>query len=109
MSKNTGLIAPGVIITESDCVTHVALSSGAGQAFDVPAGKAIANFSFNGDFWAAYGSTSASVPSTSSTANTTANSELNPTIRNLVSTASCTGISLVSEVAAKGSISWYSR
>lgn len=111
MAGNTGLVAPGVILADPDCVTLVALGTGSSnaQAFDVPAGKNIANFSFNGDVWVSYGTTAAAIPSTSSTANTTSNAELNPTIRNIGSTVVCTGVSLASEVAAKGSIAWYSK
>jgi hypothetical protein len=107
MSGNTGLVAPGVIIGKPESpITTVVLSSGVGQAFDVPAGKNIASFSLSGDFWVAYGSTTAAVPTTSSTGGAV---ELNPTIRFLGSTVSCTGISIISEVAPKGSITWYSK
>jgi hypothetical protein len=57
--------------------------------------------------WISFGSTSAAIPTTSSTAATTTNSVLNPGPRFLTSTAACTGLSLASEVAAKGSLSFW--
>lgn len=111
MSGNTGLLHPGDIIGKPDQVVHVVLATGTSnaQAFDVPTGKGVLVPSFNTDFWMSYGSTAASIPSTSSTANTTSNAELNPGARYLSSTAACTGISIASEVACKGSLAWYSR
>lgn len=111
MSGNTGLGDPRVILAAPPLVVWVVLATGSSnaQAFDAPAGRPIANFSFNADVWVSYGTTAAAIPTTTSTASTTANAELNPSTRNLGSTVACTGISLASEVAAKGSISWYAK
>lgn len=106
MAKGTNLRTED-ILAAPDFIESVVLSSGAGQAFDVPAGMGYAAFSFNADFWVAYKSTGAAIPSSSSTANTTSNAELNPTIRNIQSTAACTGISLIAAAPASGSIAWY--
>lgn len=108
---NTGLVSPGDILQRPDKVVHVVLATGStnAQAFDVPTGMSVVVPSFNGDIWVTYGSTAAAIPTTSTTAATTSNAELNPGARHVVSTASCTGISLCSEVAAKGSLAWYAR
>lgn len=105
MAKQTGVPTPS-ILQFPDFIQAVVLSSGVGQAFDVPTGMGYVGFSMNADFWVRYGSTAASVPSTSSTSGST-NSELNPTYRNVGSTAATTGISLVADTAVKGSLNWY--
>lgn len=105
MSKGTG-VPVASILHAPDYTQAVVLSSGVGQAFDVPAGMGFVGFSLTEDFWVKYGSTAAAVPSTSTTAGTSS-PELNPTYRNLSSTAKTTGISIVSDAAAKGSINWY--
>lgn len=107
---NTGLIHPGDILQRPNQVVHVVLATGStnAQAFDTPAGARYVNINFNSDVWVTYGSTAAAIPSTTSTAATTSNAEFNPSVRNIVSTASCTGISLAAEVATKGSLAWYS-
>lgn len=105
MAKGPG-IPTNQILQAPDFVQGVVLAAGTAQAFDTPTGMGYALFSFDQDFWVKYGSTAATVPSSSTTSGTT-NSELNPTIRNIASTASCTGISLISNFTANGSISWY--
>jgi len=105
MAKGSGIALNGILATP-DYTQPVVLSSGVGQAFDTPTGMAIAAFSMNNDFWVKYGSTGATVPSTSSTAGSSS-PELNPTMRFVGSTLSCTGLSIVSDFAAKGSINWY--
>ena len=105
MAKGTG-VETRSILSSPDFVQSVALSSGVGQAFDTPAGMSYVLFSMDTNFWVRYGSTAASVPTTSSTAGTT-NAELNPTARNIGSTQACTGISIVSSAACVGSLSWY--
>ena len=104
MSKGTG-IAAGQILGFPDFVQAVVLVANTGQAFDTPAGMGSVLFSMNADFYARYGSTAAAVPTTSSTAAT--GSELNPTARNIGSSLTTTGISLISESAAKGSLAWF--
>lgn len=107
MAKGTNL-ALNSVLPFSDFIQPVVLAAGVGQAFDVPAGMGFVAFSMDQDFWTKYGSTSAIVPAASTTAASTAG-ELNPTIRNLGSTASCTGISLISASDSKGSLAWYAR
>ena len=104
--KTAGIRNTNEILTPSNFRQSVVLSSGVGQAFDVPTGAGIVAFAFDQPFWVQYGSTGAIVPSSSSTAGST-NSEYSPTVRNLSSTLACTGISLVSDYAAKGSLSWF--
>lgn len=104
--KTPGIKNSQEILTPSNYRQSVVLSSGVGQAFDVPAGAGFVAFAMDQNFWVQYGSTGAVVPSSSSTAGST-NSELNPTARNLSSTLACTGISLISDFACKGSLSWY--
>ena len=104
MSKGTG-VPTNSILGFPDFVQSVVLTSGTGQAFDTPTGMAYAVFAMSNDFWVKYGSTGAVVPTTSSTA--ASGPELNPTARNVGSTATTTGISIISDYAAKGSIAWY--
>ncbi len=104
MPKGTGL-PPNTILAAPDFVQHVSLASSVGQAFDTPAGMGYALFSFRGDFSVRYGSTGAANVTTSSTAAT--GSEINPTIRDIRSTAHTTGISIISDQAINGTISWY--
>jgi len=103
--KNTGGVNATQILASPDVVQSVVLSSGVGQAFDAPAGAGFVAFAANADIWVRYGSTTAAVPTTSSTAAT--GSEFNPTIRNIGSTQTTTGISLVSETACKASLAWW--
>ena len=107
MSKGTGIHAQS-ILTFPDYTQPVVLSTGSSnaQAFDVPTGMRFAGFSMDHDFWVKYGSTAVAIPSTSSTAGSSS-PELNPTYRDLQSSAACTGISIASEYATKGSINWY--
>ena len=104
MAKNTGL-PQFSMLSAPDVVQPIVLAANTGQAFDVPAGHSFVLFSLNADFYARYGSTSAQVPTTTSTGST--GSELNPTARNIGSTASCTGISIIAPAAASGSLSWF--
>ena len=103
MAKGTGL-PPNTILAAPDFVQHVSLASSVGQAFDVPAGMGIVNFSFRGDFSARYGSTAAANVTTSSTAT---GSGLPPTLRDLRSAAAPTVISVIADQAILGTLSWY--
>jgi len=105
MAKGTGL-SMQAILTRPDFTQAVVLAAGTGQAFDVPTGMAFVAFSMDTDFWVRYGSTAAAVPSSSTTSGTT-NAELNPTTRFVGSTATTSGISIVSAYACNGSMSWY--
>lgn len=104
--KALGIHNSNEIIQRPDFVQAVVLASSVGQAFDVPAGAGFVAFSFSDNFWVLYGSTAAGLPSSSSTGGST-NSELNPTVRNIGSTASCTGISISSPNAQAGSLTWW--
>lgn len=103
--KTLGTRNPTEIIVRPDFVQSVVLTSGVNQAFDTPAGAGFIVFSFNADVWVNYGTTTATVPTSSTTSSS--NSELNPTARNITSTSSCTGLSLYSDYPAKGSLAWY--
>ena len=106
--KNSGLLHPTELIAVSDTVQQAVFVAGTGQAFDVPAGSRYCSFapSLSLDFWVRYGSTAASIPTTSSTGSST-NSELNPSTRNIVSTAVTTGISVISATTGYLTISWW--
>lgn len=108
MAKGMGIRNSGEILSFPDFTQAVVLATGSSnaQAFDVPSGMAYCAFAFNADFWVKYGSTAVVIPSTSTTAGSTT-PELNPTVRNIGSTQSCTGISIASESVCKGSINWY--
>lgn len=107
MARNTGTRNPTEILGRPDFVQPVVLTTGTSNAvsFDTPTGMGYVAFAMNVDFWAVYGSTGVTIPATNSTGST--GSELNPTIRNIGSTQSCTGITLASEYAGKGSLAWY--
>lgn len=108
--KPLQLSRPAMIMTPSDTIQSVALTTSA-QALDVPTGGTIASFASDSNFYASFGSTGAAVPTTTTTAPSTGNScsELNPTIRDLHSTAKTTGLSIIAP-AAGGilTISWFS-
>lgn len=106
--KNTGLSHPRDIILFADTVQQAVLVAATPQAFDVPTLGSYVVFGANTDFFVRWGSTQASVPTTSSTGSST-NSELNPTARNIGSTLDCTGYSIVSAAAGIVTASWYTR
>jgi hypothetical protein len=108
--KTLGMLHPTDVLNASDAIGTAVCVAGAAQAFDTPAGAGFVSFSaVSGlDFYVAFGSTGASVPTTSSTAGSTANrSVLNPTARNIGSTQSCTGISIVSGGAGIVVMEWF--
>ena len=102
--KAIGILHPSEILPAPDFVQPVLLVASSGQAFDTPAGASYVIFSFNADFYVGYGSTAAVSPAASSTGSS--GFEQNPTARRLT-TANCTGISLYSDSAAKGSLAWF--
>lgn len=106
--KTSGLLHPTEIIVSPDYVQQAVLVANTGQAFDVPTGAHYCSFaaSQSVDFWVRYGSTAASIPTTSSTGSST-NAELNPTARNIGSTAATTGLSVIAGSAGYLTISWY--
>lgn len=106
--KNTGLAHPQDIILYPDTVQQAVLVANTAQAFDVPTGASYVSFGANTDFFVKFGSTGASVPTTSSTGSST-NAELNPTSRNIGSTADTTGYSLIAAAAGIVTASWYTR
>ncbi len=104
--KALGITNSDEIPQPSNYVQGVVFAAGTGQAFDVPAGAGYVAFSFPSDFWVKFGSTGVVIPTSSTTAGSTS-PELNPTARNIGSSAGCTGISLISATTQAGSISWY--
>jgi len=106
--KTSGLLHPTEIVASPDYVQQAVFAAAVGQAFDVPAGAHYCSFSpsFGIDFWVRYGSTAASIPTTSSTGSST-NAELNPSARNVGSTAATTGISIISATTGYCTISWW--
>lgn len=103
--KNTGGVNATQILASPDVVQSVVLSSGVGQAFDTPAGAGFVAFAADADIWVRYGSTAAVAPTTTTTGSS--GSEFNPTIRNIGSTQTTSGISIYSDSACKGSIAWW--
>lgn len=73
----------------------------------MPTGCGYVVFSMDADFWVRYGSTGAAVPSTTVATPGSTLAELNPTARNIGSTLQTTGLSIISEYACKGSLSWF--
>ena len=113
MAKGTNLRTETIQLAP-DFVIGVVLASSVPQAFDTPAGMGYASFSFDSDVFVKYGSTATGYPTSSSTAGTTFGERIpgaaaSPVLRNIVSTAACTGISIVAAALAgtRGSISWY--
>lgn len=106
--KNIGILHPTEILPSPDYVQQCVFVAGTGQAFDVPTGAGYVTFSASVDFWVRYGSTAASIPTTSSTGSST-NAELNPTARNVGSTLSCTGVSVISASTGYLTMNWFGR
>lgn len=107
--KGTGLTHPQDIISTPDTVQRAVLAAGTGQAFDIPALGSYVIFGSNVDFLVRWGSTAAAVPTTSSTAVSTDLTELNPTARNVGSTADTTGFSIIAATTGIVTMSWYTR
>lgn len=106
--KGTGLTHPQDVIVSPDYVQQAVLVANTGQAFDVPTGGSYVVFGSNADFMVRWGSTAASIPTTSSTGSST-NAEMNPTARNVGSTASTTGFSIIAATVGIVTMSWYTR
>lgn len=105
--KGSGLLHPQEIIATPALVQSAALTANTPQTFDAPTGARFAVFASNVDFVASYGSTGAALPTTTSTASSSAQSELNPTARNIGSTFACTGITINAATSGYFSVSWY--
>lgn len=106
--KTLGTLHPTETPTVSDTIQQAVFVANTAQAFDVPPGGCMVAFASDVNFWVRYGSTGASIPTTSSTGGST-NAELNPLQRNVVSTASCTGYSVISPSSGYFTASWYGR
>lgn len=104
--KTLGIPHPTEVVVSSDTIQQCVFAAGTAQAFDVPPGAGYVGFSSNVDFWVRYGSTTVSIPTTSSTGSST-NAELNPIARNLGSTLSCTGYSVISASTGYLTMAWY--
>lgn len=109
--KTLGIMHPTDIPTfgSTDAIGTMVSVANTAQAFDTPAGAGYVSFSSNSiDFFVAFGSTNAAVPTTSSTPGTTTNRSIpNPDVRNIGSTASCTGISIVSASVGVITMEWF--
>lgn len=93
----------------TDAIGTMVSVAGTAQAFDTPTGAGFVSFSSNNiDFYVAFGSTNAAVPTTSSTPGTTANRSVpNPDVRNIGSATVCTGISIVSPSTGIIVMEWF--
>jgi len=103
---NTAL-NPADILRAPNYVNTAVLSSGVGQAFDVPAGCQFVFFGANCDFHVKYGSTAAALPTSS--LSTGSGNEINPTARNIGSSNATTGLSVITGTTGGGfvTMSWY--
>lgn len=102
---NTGLLHPTEILRAPNYVNVAVLSSGVGQAFDIPAGVQYVYFGANIDFYVKYGSTAAALPSSSLVDGSAA--ECNPTSRNIGSTNATTGLSVIAAAPGNVTMSWF--
>lgn len=87
----------GRVPARPDFVTSCLLTTTA-QAFDVPAGGRFVSFAGTTNFAVTWGTTSAIFPAATSTAGTTG-AEINPLTRDVGSTLSTTGFSMVGAAA----------
>lgn len=105
--KTIGVMHPtDSVPTFSDTIGVAVLAAGVGQAFDTPTGAGMVLFGADCNFFVRYGSTGAAVPAASS-AGSSSGVEYNPTARNNVSTAACTGISIISPSSGIVTMSWF--
>lgn len=102
--KSLGL-NPNTILPTPPRVDAIVLVAGTGQAIDTPTGAAFVGFGSTMTFYVAYGSTGAAVPSTNNVAGTA--SEQNPSLRNIGSTLTTSGLSIVSTESGPVVLSWY--
>ena len=95
------------IPSSASIATCVFAAASSGHAFDTPAGCRNVLFSGTADFYVAYGTTAATVPSSDTTAGSSnfGPVELNPTIRHL--TTASTGISLVASSSGIVTMAFY--
>ena len=107
--KNSGLLHPTDGVPTSPSFVNVAvLGSSVGAAFDTPSGCQYVRFSGTVDFFVAYGSTNALFPTTNiSTGAGNGANELNPTMRNIGSTLTTTGFSVISPSSGYVTMSWW--
>lgn len=104
-----GVARPNSTPLYSDTIQVCALTTSA-QAFDTPTGAGYVSFGANANFAVGFGFATAVFPTTTSTIGSTANPEINPTSRNVGSTADTTGISVCgSSIGGMLTISWYGR
>lgn len=110
--KTLGVINPtDRYQTYSDSVGTLSLAAATGAAVDVPAQAHFLQAQSDAPFWIRYGSTAASIPSSSSTASST-NSEYVPLAamplrRNIGSTLTTTGISIIAPTTGIVSLQWF--
>lgn len=90
------VLRPANIIQFSDFVESCLLTTSQ-QAFDIPAGAGFVAFGNTANFACLFGSTAVVWPAATST--NSSGAEINPTVRALASTQSCTGFSVIAPVA----------
>ncbi len=89
-------------------VNHcVFAAASSGHAYDVPAGANFVSFSADCNFAVRYGSTAAAYPSSDVTDGS--GNEINATMRNIGSTLTTTGISLIAPSSGIVTLSWFAR
>ena len=94
-------------IPSADSVATVVLTSGVAQQVKVPLEARAVFFGFDADIWVTYGIPVAAIPSSYSSAGSTACAEFNPTARYFDSANATTAISIISAFPAVGSMSFY--
>ena len=101
------VLRPALILQNADVIQSVLLTSSA-QALDVPAGAGFVEFRATANIAVNYGNATATWPAATSTGSS--NSEINPPLRSIGSTADCTGVSVISSSAGGVcSVAWYGR
>lgn len=100
MPNNTGLLRPANIVQPSSAVATIALSTTPQQIDNIPFGQVV-TFGATANFGVSYGTTVAVFPSSSTTSASTAGgaTEINPTVRNIMSAQVTTGITVIGTTA----------
>lgn len=103
-----GVMHPTDNLPRPRYVNHCVLAAASSaHAFDTPTGACFASFSADCNFAVSYGTTSVTYPSSDVTDGS--GNEINPTMRNLGSTASTTGIAIIAPSSGVVTINWYGR
>lgn len=102
---NLGL-NPTDVVRASNHINAAVLSSGAGQAFDVPVGAQFVRFEGTADFYVTMGSTGATAPAVSITNGTAG--EIGPLTRNIGSTNATPTLTIASSSDNTVTMAWHS-